>query len=681
MCDSTFIRSWGVLMGTRKENRLATFWAFVCALAFGLVACGGDSSSASPEEQVLESSSDEQVLESSSSDFKADAPDPAISYSSSVSASSSSVQTSDTVTVGDTLVSDDTLSHDTDWVRNPDSVYYFSRLAIDGRVSALFGLTPNSSMRIEYLDTQNGISSNGVDSGSVSVIEAFLPITYWKPYVRVSIDGIALDFPGATAVAGISLSALGDLTSSDTVNVDFVSTAELSRAETLVAAGQSLVVAMEQAAIEVLRAFRMDDFTDLPEEEVTARFLAIHLLASSRVAVGDGFTFADIVDDIADDGLWSDSAARAAAADWALRADAEDAFAGVRKWLSGQSVPGFEKYLRLFYQKELGVPECSSENAGTVLHVGNVASRYFVTDESDFSKVSERFACNAAGGIELASESLKDVYAFGVGEAGEVRQGAFTKNRYYTYENSAWRSATAVEKDSYFVRISATDKFSDIKDVYEGVKPNERVIFILRHAERGDDTSKGGSLTDNGKAQSKAVGEKLIKFEEPFLLGGSEFKRAHQTVEYIARGRGQQYDVRDTFPELNDDWYIYNREENDKVKDQCGGGWQSFSKYAYTGMYTTGDKPAFYPLADRTVELVEDVILAKYNDPTQRFVVLGSHDKVMVPLVAYFTNLKANLKYYDGGKWLNYLAGVAIIIDELGNRRYVPVKGLDSAYM
>jgi hypothetical protein len=138
-------------MGTRKENRLATFWAFVCALAFGLVACGGDSSSASPEEQVQDSSSDEQVPESSSSDFKADVPDPAISYSSSVSASSSSVQTSDTVTVGDTLVSDDTLSHDTDWVRNPDSIYYFSRLAIDGRVSALFGLSPNSSMKIEYL--------------------------------------------------------------------------------------------------------------------------------------------------------------------------------------------------------------------------------------------------------------------------------------------------------------------------------------------------------------------------------------------------------------------------------------------------------------------------------------------------------------------------------------------------
>ena len=677
-------------MGTRKENRLATFWAFVCALAFGLVACGGDSSSASPDEQSLESSSSEWNGDvsglndlSSSSRFWNNLPDTIISArpgGDSVPDTLTDIDTLNKVT--DTIPGNQEFSTDTDWVRNPDSVYYFSSLAIDGRVSALFGLTPNSSMRIEYLDTQSGISSNGVDSGSVSVIEAFLPITYWKPYVRVSIDGIALDFPGATAVAGISLSALGDLTSSDTVNVDFVSTAELSRAETLVAAGQDLAVAMEQAATEVLRAFHMDDFADdLPKEEVAARFLAIHLLAASRVAEGDGFTFKDIAADIADDGLWNDTASRAKIADWALRADAEDAFASLRTALSTQEVGDFEKYLRLFYQKELGIPACT-DNADAMLHVANVASRYFVTDESDFSKVSERFACNAAGGIELASDSLKDIYAFGVGEAGEVRQGAFTKNHYYTYDGGKWRIATEVEKDSYFVQMSATAIFTDIKDVYEGIKPNERVIFVLRHAERGDDTSKSGSLTDNGKSQSEDVGKKLTKFSEDFLLGGSEFKRAHQTVEYIAKGRGQQYDVRDTFPQLNDDWYTFSQEANDKAKSDCNcGGWELTSKYAYTGAYTSGDNAAFYALDERSVELIVDVLLAKYNDPAQRFVVLSSHDKVMVPLVVYCTQGKVNLKKHDGGKWLNYLAGVAIIIDELGNRRYVPVKGLDSAYM
>lgn len=664
-------------MGTRKEKSFAFLWALVCALSFGIVACGDEAPPSGAE--TPESSS--AMLDGG--DFSA-----AISSSSRswefYSASLIGTQPGDSLKSGDTLVPQDSLSHDTDWVRNPDSVYYFSRLAIDGRVSALFGLTPNSSMRIEYLDTQSGISSNGVDSGSASVIEAFLPITYWKPYVRVSIDGIALDFPGASAVAGISLSALGDLTLSDTVKVDFVSTAELSRAETLVAAGQDLAVAMEQAATEVLRAFHMDDFADdLPKEEVTARYFAIHLLAASRVAEGDGFSFKDIAADIADDGLWSDTASRAKIADWALRADAEDAFASLRAALSTQEVGNFENNLRLFFQKELGIPECSSENAGTMLHVGNVASRYFVTDESDFSKVSDRFVCDAEGGVAFASDSLKDIVSLGTGTDGEVRPGAFSGNIFYTYDASLgeWRLSTELEKDSYFVQISATNTFVDIQDVYDGLKDNERVIFVIRHGKRGDDTSISGTLTSDGKAQAKDLGSRLTKHEEDFLLGASEFLRAHQTVEYIAIGRGQQSDIRDTFPELNDNWYEKNHDASEKAKSECGGGWELTSKYAYTGAYTTGENAAFYKLDERSVELIVDVLLAKYNDPSRRFVMLSSHDKVMVPLVAYCTNFKVNLRKYDGGKWLNYLAGVAIIVDELGNRRYVPVKGLDSAYM
>ena len=50
----------------------------------------------------------------------------------------------------------------------------------------------------------------------------------------------------------------------------------------------------------------------------------------------------------------------------------------------------------------------------------------------------------------------------------------------------------------------------------------------------------------------------------------------------------------------------------------------------------------------------------------------------MVPLVAYCSNLKIELKEYDGGKWINYLAGIAIIIDPSGNRRFKTVRGLET---
>jgi broad specificity phosphatase PhoE len=262
---------------------------------------------------------------------------------------------------------------------------------------------------------------------------------------------------------------------------------------------------------------------------------------------------------------------------------------------------------------------------------------------------------------------------------GEVRRGAYS-GKFFTYDGTKkeWREATAIEKDRYFVLESNAKEFVDIQDVYESIKDDERVIFVLRHAERGDDTSKSGTLTDNGKKQSEEVGARLTKFKDDFVLGASEFLRAHQTVESIAKGRGQSYDKRDTIPQLNDDWYAKNSEAVEKAKNECGGGWEVTSKYAYTGAYSTGADAAYYDLAERSVELIEDVLVKKY--PTEKFVLLSSHDKLMVPLVAYCSNLQVELKKYDGGKWINYLAGVAIIIDKDGNRRYVAIRGLKSGY-
>ena len=667
-------------MATKRINiwGVVPVWFALCAALSLFVACGDGSSgtSADPDEPLSSDSntSSQTALRSSSSwgNFVYSSIGPIYTGRDTLRAQDSLVDTlakgSGTDSLGDTL---------------PDisrkQVYSVRRVVLDKRMSAMFGVPAVANVKVEALDVKAGLSVVGADSVDVAGIET-AGLSFESPYVKVTVDGVTLDFPGvAQTVTGLSLSAFEDLTSKDSVELDFVTSAAFPRVRALVMAGQDPAVAVEQAEMEILRAFHMDEFTDMPEEESSARLLAIHLLASSRVAEGEGFSFAGFGDDIAADGLWNDSASRAGIADWALTVDATDGFAAIRSALSVE--PGFEKYLRIFYQKELGISECSVGNAGEVLYVANTASRYFVQEISDFSEVTERFVCKESGSIAFVSDDMKDTFAFGPGEEGEVRVGAFSGNLYYTYEDGAWRPSTALEKDAYFVQVSATSVFTDIKDVYESIKPNERVIFVVRHAERGDDTSKSGTLTSNGKKQSEEVGAKLTKFSQDFLLGASEFLRAHQTVEYIARGRGQQYDVRDTFPELNDDWYEKNHEASEKAKSECGGGWESTSKYAYTAAYTTGENAAFYPLAERSVELIEDVLLAKYNDPTQRFVILSSHDKVMVPLVVYCTNKKANLKKYDGGKWLNYLAGIAIIIDELGNRRYIPVKGLNSAYM
>lgn len=659
-------------------------WVALCVAVSLFVACGEDSSGTSANtEDVLSSAGEAAIQQSSSSQ--------GFVYSSlgevPVNADTGVVQTQNVDTLGNGADS----NPDTSGIGGGDTVpvvktlYSVKRVSVDSRMAPLFGMDA-AGLVVEALDAANGLAVVAKESSSYGDAGA-AGLSFESPYVKVSVEGVSLDFPGASVpVTGLSLSAFEDLSQEDSVDVSFLSSAKFPRIRTLVIAGEAPAVAMEQAEMEVLRAFHMDEFTELSEQDELARFVALHLLASSLVAEGEGFTFDDIADDIAEDGLWDDPVARAKIADWALKTDATDGFAAIRNGLFAAApadAPEFEKYLRVFYQKELGISACTSENSGTILHIANTESAYFVLDDSDFSKVTERFVCKAADEIEFASDRLKDVYGFGPGTDGEVRPGAFSGNVFYTYNASlgSWRNSTELEKDSYFVQMSATDSFVDIQDVYEGLKDNERVIFVIRHAERGDDTSVSGTLTSNGKTQSQNVGKKLTKFSEDFLLGASEFLRAHQTVENIAMGRGQAYDVRDTFPELNDNWYEKNHEASEKAKSECGGGWELTSKYAYTGAYTTGTNAAFYKLDERSVELIVDVLLAKYNDPTHRFVMLSSHDKVMVPLVVYCTQGKVNLKKHDGGKWLNYLAGVAIIIDELGNRRYIPVRGLSSAYM
>lgn len=667
-------------------------WLALCAALFVLAACGDDSSgtSANPDEPVFSDSdlSSSSVVRSSSSWISYSYTGPisahpdSVANSDTTAADTATADTSlqagdaDTVVVSDTIPDTTTFSHDTDGV-----VFQYAKILLDGTASAIFSLDDATAKAVEV--TGGGVWPNVREVPLEPESDSFI---YFSTYrIKVDLEGVSLS---ADPSQKVSLSVIADISEGDSVVVSFFRHLQTIRAlvymdhPTFVSASDILDASMEVGADDLWRSF--DTGLDFVHEDSAGATLAINAMILETL-LDRGAAFLDtIAANIGTSGYWDNRAIPTVVADVMLQADATDGFAALREKLTalGVNVPsGFEGYIRYFYQQMLRIDPCTAANVNQVFSVINGYSRFAPEDESDFSTVSERFMCNADGKIVFAPDSLKDTYSFEGGEDGEVRVGAFTGNLYYTYDGGAWRPATAVEKDSYFVQVSATGDFVDIQDVYESVKPNERVIFVLRHAKRGDDTSKSGTLTEDGKEQSFEVGARLTKFSEDFVLGASEFLRAHQTVEYIARGRGQQYDVRDTFPELNDDWYTDDKEANEKAKNECGGGWEVTAKYAYTGAYTTGATPAFHPLAERSVELIEDVLLKKYNDPSQRFILLSSHDKVMVPLVVYCTNKKVNLKKHDGGKWLNYLAGVAIIIDEKGNRRYIPIKSLDSAYM
>ena len=39
------------------------------------------------------------------------------------------------------------------------------------------------------------------------------------------------------------------------------------------------------------------------------------------------------------------------------------------------------------------------------------------------------------------------------------------------------------------------------------------------------------------------------------------------------------------------------------------------------------------------------------------------------------------LKKYDGGKWINYMAGIAVVVNEAGAVSLFPVRGADLGWM
>ena len=338
-----------------------------------------------------------------------------------------------------------------------------------------------------------------------------------------------------------------------------------------------------------------------------------------------------------------------------------------RSWKIG-NVPDFEKYVRGFWTKTHNFETCGSMNAGQVKHVGNSQSEYFVSyyEQPDGPKI--RFICDRTTKVwRVATDLEKDTYGLGAGDYdGQIKSGKVNQDKSYIYDQSkrSWREPLPGE----------IVEFEDVRDVLKNIAVGDKVIFILRHAERSDDTGKTGHLTSNGKKQSQTVGEKF-KGEE-ISFANSTYTRSYETCENIATGAGYTQLVSDTIPELDGAWFVKNDSKLEDYKNSDGGGWVVTSAYAYKGSY----QDAFYPLKSRGDEFIAEVVKPRF-ETVNKVAVWISHDMLVVPLAAYCTEGKVNLRYFDTKQWINYLAGVAIIMGADGTIRYVPVKGLTSGTM
>ncbi len=534
-----------------------------------------------------------------------------------------------------------------------------------------------------------------------------------SPYVRVEASGFYRnELTGGLSADLVTLTAVTDLTERDSVNVNMLTHLEAPRTLKIVentGNNQPIRTVKEQALKDILYSFgiKIDGFNDasfaqgqqqggfggfgqtapvtksmtaddislFDDGEFSAALIAISVMMQRKGSGDEMIAYANgIADRIRGNGNWDDWGARADLADWLMVMDTSGAYRTIRKNLENLghgAVPDFETHLRNFWTSAYQFPACNAQTAGTVTHIGYSQSAFFVSYYADPNGPRTRFICDAGTHLwRTATDIEKDTVGLGADTTkydGAFRSGVINQNKTYVYEESkkSWRPITADD----------VMDFSPVEDVYASLAADEKVVFVLRHAERTDDTGKNGHLTEGGKAQAQSVGKKFVG-AGPFYLGYSGYVRTKETCENIALGNGQTNVTPEVIDGLDGDYYIKDQNAYGSAKASGGGSLNVYTRYAYRGMYSD----AFYDLEKRSKEFVSTYILAN-QVKLQKVNFYISHDMMVLPLAVYASQKKVNLRYFDNRNWIYYLTGVAVIVNSAGQVRYVPVRGLDTGIM
>ena len=243
------------------------------------------------------------------------------------------------------------------------------------------------------------------------------------------------------------------------------------------------------------------------------------------------------------------------------------------------------------------------------------------------------------------------------------------------------------------IRATKND-FIPITDIFPCVRSNEKLAFIIRHAARDRDASGSlASLNSEGRSQSLELGERLSATGDFFYMH-THYYRNMETVMLMAQGKGQTIPdsaslysvIEDEYhlqtQDLLESWFVKDETKVDACESPQSWGWSAYSKFAYEEENLTACQAAFYDVDDR----VQDFI-AKYFTYEQMhdMTMAISHDQFVVPFLVSISDRQLDLRFHnhenDFNYWINYLTGVAIIVDPDNQVTTIPVKSLDDAYL
>ena len=244
--------------------------------------------------------------------------------------------------------------------------------------------------------------------------------------------------------------------------------------------------------------------------DVNATLMAISLLfIGDRSEAEIQKAIADFKQDMAGDGEWNDAQTKADMADWAEVFDCGSVRANVKSW-NILDIPAYENYLTIYWNNAYELGGCAltrydvvaqnrnaksknynvhyickatgwrkatdyekdtyqwAEGEEGEFKKGDMTENYYVFENGSWTVAKNETAlglCTEARNGEIgkidttyficdsknwrkATVLEYDTYQFGAGNDGEVRTGKVNEDKYYVYENGAWRaSASEIENN------------------------------------------------------------------------------------------------------------------------------------------------------------------------------------------------------------------------------------------
>ena len=214
------------------------------------------------------------------------------------------------------------------------------------------------------------------------------------------------------------------------------------------------------------------------------------------------------------------------------------------------------------------------------------------------------------------------------------------------------------EAATYTAGFSKT-AFNNIWAVKNGIAATDDVFFIIRHSERGDDTTASGGLTTDGIAFAQELGQAMKSGNSTDLYGSTPYRRTQETAYYIATERdytgfSSYSDV--PYPTNMLDQYYFSTSTN----------WNSVST-----LYTDSKDD----VCTKATALVKRLCSLSSSAKCSIYI---SHDFLCVPLLCWATDNAIQPSISTGNNWINYMSGIAVVVHSDKTYEVYPVKAFDN---